>query len=86
MNSMLILYLLFVTLCVSSASLIDALYTAHNTPAFKQLSHEDQILVIELIAETEAGELKQYIDRVGYHSVLAVIDSKWICIARKQIL
>ena len=77
MKSMLILLAFSATLCVSSASLIDALYAVHNSPAFKQLSHHDQILIIELIAETEAGELKAYIDRVGFHTVLAVIDSKY---------
>ncbi|XP_060580946.1 uncharacterized protein LOC132737629 [Ruditapes philippinarum] len=74
MKSLLCLFVFLASLYVSSASLIDALNAAHNSPAFKNLTHPEQLLIIELLAETEAGELKQYIDSVGFHNVLAVID------------
>lgn len=77
MKTLLLICVCATSLAVSSASLIDALKAVHNSPAFHNLTHEDQILVIELVAETEAGELKAFVDTVGFHKVLAVIDSKF---------
>ena len=72
-------HLIFAVLClgVASASLIDVLKTVHQNPTFKTLPQRSQILIIELIAETEAGEVKNYIDIVGFEKVISVIDSKY---------
>ena len=72
-------HLIVAILClgVASASLIDMLKAVHQNPSFKTLPQRSQILIIELIAETEAGEVKNYIDIVGFEKVISVIDSKY---------
>ena len=65
-------------LITAKATLLDSLNAVHSNPAFKTLSPADQILIIELIAEVEMGEVKAYIDQVGFHHVISVIDSKYI--------
>ena len=71
-----IVVLAVVCLGFASASLINILKTVHQNPTFSHLPHATQIIIIELIAETEAGELKNYIDLVGFQHVLAAIDRK----------
>ena len=70
------LVLTIACLGVASASLIDLLKTVHQNPAFNTLPHKTQVLIIELISETEAGELKSYIDLVGFQNVISVLDRK----------
>ena len=70
---------IFGILClgIASASLIDMLKSIHQSPSFKQLPHRSQIILIEMLAETEAGELKSYIDLVGFENVINIIDRKY---------
>ena len=68
---------LLAAFALTNGSLLDALTAVHANPAFHTLQPAEQVLIIELIAEVEAGELKSYIDQVGFHHVLAIIDSKY---------
>ncbi|KAL4227684.1 hypothetical protein ACF0H5_013120 [Mactra antiquata] len=74
MEKLVIVFAAAAFVLVTNASLIDVLNAVHNSPAFHNLSHADQLLIVEMVAETEAGELKQYIDQVGFHNVIALID------------
>ena len=74
-------HIIFTIFClgVASASLLDMLKAVHQNPEFKRLPQDSQVLIIELIAETEAGDLKNYIDLVGFEKVIDVIDRKYRC-------
>ena len=66
----------FICIGLASASLVDVLNSLHQNQNFKLLNQTAQILIVELIAATEANELKNYIDTVGFSKVLNMIDRK----------
>ena len=76
------LRLIFATVLVvscstfTSATFLDTLHQVHASDAFNNLTHSDQVLVLELLSEAQAGELKIYVDDVGFENVLALLDSK----------
>ena len=72
-----VLLVSFICIGFASASLVDVLNSLHQNQNFKLLNASAQVLIVELIAATEANELKYYIDTVGFSKVLNMIDRKF---------
>ncbi|XP_046342873.2 uncharacterized protein LOC124123731 isoform X1 [Haliotis rufescens] len=52
-------------LAVVSADLLSLLKRVHNSNTFVHMPHYEQLLLVELMAEAEMGQLTQYIHTVG---------------------
>ncbi|XP_052780486.1 uncharacterized protein LOC128217387 [Mya arenaria] len=71
-----VLFAAAVLVCVwfpASCTLLDILNTVHNSPSFQNLTGPEQLVLVEMVAETEAGEIHNYIKTVGFSTVLAII-------------
>ena len=60
----------------ASGTLVDLLTAVHKNAAFQQLDSATQLIIVELLSAAQTGELHKYIDILGFHNVLAAIDSK----------
>ncbi|KAH3817157.1 uncharacterized protein LOC127882418 [Dreissena polymorpha] len=73
MRSQLFALVVLLSCLAASGSLLDLLKVIHSSPLFATMSPGEQLVLVELFAETEAGELHNYINHVGFSTVLAVI-------------
>ncbi|XP_067687609.1 uncharacterized protein [Haliotis asinina] len=60
-------------LAVVSADLLNILKAIHKSDAFQHMPHYEQLLLVELMAEAEMGQVTKYINTVGMERISKMV-------------